>query len=670
VTVIDSRMLEILNKPDVTEALRLVPGISVIQSGQRGAPASIFVRGGDSDFNKVLIDGIAANDIGGAFDFGQLAITGVDRIEVLRQSNSVLYGSDALSGVISLTSRRGTTRIPELAYQIDGGNLGTFYNTLSLGGAVRRFDYFVQGGRFQTDNDVPNADYRNDTVASRFGVAVGGGTDLSGTLRWLSTDLGNPNGITLYGITDDSRSATEQTYATVAAQSQWSRRWQSVIRFGSVDRRFAFLNPSPSGEAFDPFGFGANYIGDTVTLTAANGQSVTGRAILDFGFSPFPSRFESHTTRRVLTGQASYQASAGLTVSMGARYEREAALDAGGAATATRDSCGVFGEARASLGNRVSITAGVGYERNAAFEDAVTPRLSLVASLRSARAGDTRLVLNAGSGIKAPDVFQQQNSLFGLIAATPTGAVVDPIGPERSRSFDIGVEQGLGGNRARVRLAYFDNDFHDLIEFVNRNVLPQVGVPLADVPASAFGAYVNSQSFRARGIEMSAEAAPVDVLRIRASYTYLDAEVSESFAGGALAPSMNPAFPGVPIGAFSPLVGNRPFRRPTHSGTLFVSYVRGGAQVAMSAYFSGARDDSTFLGGSDQFFGNSLLLPNEDLSPAFQKWDLSAGYQVHPRLRPYVSIENLFDRQYAASFGFPSLPLTARAGVNIRLGGD
>jgi iron complex outermembrane receptor protein/vitamin B12 transporter len=90
--------------------------------------------------------------------------------------------------------------------------------------------------------------------------------------------------------------------------------------------------------------------------------------------------------------------------------------------------------------------------------------------------------------------------------------------------------------------------------------------------------------------------------------------------------------------------------------------------IALSTYFSGKRDDSTFL--SDEFFGDSLLLPNKDLDKAYQKVDLSAGVAVHPRLKVYTSIENLFNQDYEASFGFPALPLTARIGARITLGGD
>ncbi len=144
VTVIDEETLEAINKLDVLEALRLVPAAQIVQVGQRGGATSLFLRGGESNFTKVLIDGIPANDIGGGFDFSQLTLASVERIEVLRQTNSVIYGSDALTGVVDISTRRGTSRVPALEYMIDGGNLGTFNNALSFGGAYKRFDYFSQ----------------------------------------------------------------------------------------------------------------------------------------------------------------------------------------------------------------------------------------------------------------------------------------------------------------------------------------------------------------------------------------------------------------------------------------------------------------------------------------------------------------------------------------------
>ena len=187
-TVLDAAAIDALGNTDLLEPLRSVPGVAVVQTGARGGPTSLFVRGGSSNFNKVLVDGVPANDIGGAFDFADLSTSGVDNVEVLRGSNSVLYGSDAMTSVINIATRRGTTRVPEARFSIDGGNFGTSHEDVSVGGAAQRVDYFAGYAHLSTDNDVPNNDYRNDTFASRVGVAVGAKTQLTGTFRLIDTD--------------------------------------------------------------------------------------------------------------------------------------------------------------------------------------------------------------------------------------------------------------------------------------------------------------------------------------------------------------------------------------------------------------------------------------------------------------------------------------------------
>src|SRR5262249_48236903 len=144
------------NKFDVLEDLRQVSGLQIVQVSQRGGAASLFIRGGESSFNKIMIDSVPSNAIGGGFDFAQLSNTGVADIEVLKGSNSVLYGADALAGVVNITTKRGTSTIPELQYSVDGGNFGTVNNAVSLGGAFRQFDYFSEFERFDTRGSYPN----------------------------------------------------------------------------------------------------------------------------------------------------------------------------------------------------------------------------------------------------------------------------------------------------------------------------------------------------------------------------------------------------------------------------------------------------------------------------------------------------------------------------------
>ena len=668
VTVIDRATLESSGKADVSDALRLVPGAQVVAAGGRGSTTSMFVRGGTSSFNKVLIDGVPVNDIGGVFDFGDLDTGGVDRIEVLRNANSVLHGNDALAGVVSISTARGRTRTPEARYSIDAGTLGTGRHDMSVGGSTDRIDYFAGFSHVATDNDVPNNAYTRNNLAARVGAAVSPATDVTAVFRAARGTSGLPNATAYYGLADDSTRTSTTRLFSLAADSRVSPRVKTSLRYAVVRSDYSTTNPAPTGEYFDPFGFGGNYLGTPVTITGANGYRVTGQAILDYGGS-YPSPFDAGMTRHLVSGQSTFRLNTSWSASGGARIEHERGFSvyAGSRRETHRLNSGAFAEVQGMAGV-AAVTAGVGVDDNAVFGFAVSPRASLAVYLRKPSVagtwGDTRVIVNAGRGIKAPTLSQELDSLYGLVNAAVSG--VEPIGPERSRAFDVGLEQAILKGRLRVRAAYFNNTFSDLIEYVSKSALTRVGVTAEAAAATQYGAYVNAQSYEAQGIEMSSEAR-VGALSVRAAYMYLAAEVTRSFSGGVLEPAENPAFPGIKIGQYAPLVGARPFRRPAHSGSLLVGYARGPLLVSVSGYFSGRQDDSTFL--TDAYFGYSMLLPNQNLGAAFQKVDLAAGYALHPRARWYVSVDNLLNQRYEAAAGFPALPMTARTGITLSVGG-
>lgn len=130
-----------------------------------------------------------------------------------------------------------------------------------------------------------------------------------------------------------------------------------------------------------------------------------------------------------------------------------------------------------------------------------------------------------------------------------------------------------------------------------------------------------------------------------------------------------PAFAAADRGSITgPLVGAQPFRRAPHSGSVSAIYAKSRTQLSLAGYFVGRQDASTFL--FDTAFGNSLLLPNHNLGPGYQKIDASGAYLVHPRLRLYVSVENVLDQRYEAALGFPALPRAVRAGMKVTLAGD
>jgi vitamin B12 transporter len=661
---------------DVMDPLPAVPGLQAGQSGERGGQASLFIRGGNANSNKVLIDGVPVNDIGGTLDLSTLALTGIDHIEVFRGPNSVLYGSDALAGVVSMETPRGVTPVPELSYALNGGSFQTYQQQGELAGAWRRFDYLADLGRFDTSNSVPNSRFHDGTFAGNLGWAPTAGNGFRVTVRRIAIGLGSPNAIELFGVPDTSQTATHDTFISATYENQIAGKWHNVIRYGASRLDSHFDTPAPAGVTTDGFTF----TGLPVTIKGANGFTVSGQAFLTTA-DCCPSLSVNTANRDFVYAQTDYEFSSHLSGLLGYRYEAERGDSqftspgfSSGNSVDRRNQDFIL-QAHGDLRNRLFYSLGGGVDRNAVFGTAVTPRAGLAYYLFRPAEGllrGTKLKFNFGKGIKEPTIFDETNSLFDLLQQQPGGDQliqkfgIRPVRAERSRSYDFGVQQSLT-NRALVSVTVFHNQFYDQIEFLSTSALQSLGVPQDVIDAAGFGATVNTLNFLAKGVETELQVRITNSLQARGGYTYLAARVQRSFSSDALAPSINPGFPGIPIGAFGPLIGARPFRRAPHTGFLAVTYSRPRWSALLQGVFVGRRDDSTFLLDAD--FGNTLLLPNRNLDAAYHKLDFSGDYRLNRRLMLFTSLENLLNEHYSSNFGFPALPFTFRSGVKITVGG-
>ena len=326
-----------------------------------------------------------------------------------------------------------------------------------------------------------------------------------------------------------------------------------------------------------------------------------------------PSR-DSRSARQGVYGQTTYQLQPDLSVSGGGNVEREQGFpsaDIDGDPTTTRNNSAVWVEGRGTLVHRVSVTGGPRLRAQRGVRGRATRR-----GCRSRRTcgppidtefwSDTRLTFNAGKGIKATSGVPGDNSLFTLLQRTPAGAAlaadagIGPVGPERGRNVDVGIEQGMWSGRARARVAYFDNAFYDLVE---------IGQPQPAAAARHSGGRRGG-----RGTERQRQLAVVhgegrrDCRPTRRSagsgsrrrITHLNAErhevAVERRAHAVVQPGVSRASRSATSARCS---GSSPFRRPANTGSLLVSYTQGPAAVAVSGYFAGKANDSTFLGGSD-----------------------------------------------------------------------
>jgi iron complex outermembrane receptor protein/vitamin B12 transporter len=665
---------------EVQDPLRQIPGLQVTQIGQLGGTTGLSIRGGNTDANKVLIDDVPVNDIGGAVEFANFATTGIQQIEVLREPNSALYGSDALAGVVSMATARGTTKLPLFTYAGDGGNFSTYHQEVTASGVARQFDYYGAFGRLDSRNNLPNDSFHNATYVGNFGWAPNPANDIRFTVRHLSVSAGQPNGILLFGLPDDAAQKAQNTYYSGAWNNQATTKWHNEIRYSGLRLRSQFDDFAPTGI---PDGFG-DYLGAPITINGGNGYSVTGQAIFHFAGSSYPNQFATITNRDFVYAQTDYRVNPHIVALGGFKYEAERGSTQSTGFPVSAISRGNYSytvQISGDVRNRFYYNIGSGIENNGLFGLAGTPRASVAYYLARPSAtgwlSGTKLHASFGKGIKEPNLFQQASSLFDILSGVPDGNElitqfhVGQIGPENSRTYDGGVDQELWNGRARLGLTYFRNEFTNGIEFVPQAGLAELGVPAANLPAVEFGAYINSEAFRALGLEFEAEYKINSRLFARGGYTYTDAVVQRSFSSDqGVGESFNPAFNfgNIPIGAFSPLVGARPFRVAPHSGYFGLNYTRSKFYSSLTGTLVGRRDDSDFL--SDPDFGPTMLLPNRNLDGSYERLDLSGGYQVTSRLTAYANIQNLLSEHYVQAFGFPALPFSFRSGIKVTFGGE
>ena len=199
----------------------------------------------------LIIDGVSADDIGGAVNFANLSAAGYEKAELYRGPNSALFGSGAYADVLDIVTRRGVTPLPELDYAIDGGNYGTLHQEANLGGAWRRFDYFTDFNRFGTQNSTPNSEFHNASYLGNLGWQLLPNTELRATVRRSVSAFNSANAIALYGIPDDGVSREQDTAFGATLENRPTPRWHNLLRYAGLRLRTEYTNGGPTGICYD-----------------------------------------------------------------------------------------------------------------------------------------------------------------------------------------------------------------------------------------------------------------------------------------------------------------------------------------------------------------------------------------------------------------------------------
>jgi iron complex outermembrane receptor protein/vitamin B12 transporter len=673
--------LDLALRDDLTSALRLMPGTTAVQAGQMGAQTSLFIRGGNSDANKILLDGVSVGDLGGNFDFGPLSTTAVERAEVYRGPDSSLYGADAGSGVVSLTTPRGTTSFPSVLLQADGGNLTTSREELEVAGAHSKLDYLGAFSWLQTANDLPNDEYHVATTAANLGWQLNGSTQLRATLHYGVDATGDPNAWDFYHVADNATEKDQDLFISSSIDNQTTASFHNLLRYGAARKREQFNQWAQEG-SIDGYGDG---LGNLLTITGANGYAVTGQAILDFGGS-YPNGYQQVSNRDQLAYQGDYKITPHLIALIGFHYadERATLVDPSYAENYSdeRSDYDYLASVHGDFKGRFFYTLGGSLERNSLFGTETSPRAGLSYQVLRAHGkifSGTRILFNYGDGVREPKLTDKFYSLAYNLPLIAQQLHIGPLAAPSTRTYEGGVAQAFFGERLTFRSSYFHNEFGKEIESVPAPFLLTVFPSLTKNDLGSFytndsSLTFNTQAFRAQGVETTIESGIGKNIFFRGGYTYLDAVVQRSFTSdnAALIGGYAPMYPNnctlgtsgcIAIGAYSPLKGARPFRRPPHSGFFTASYSAGKLTGIFTSAFASRSDDSTYL--LDANYGNTLLLPNRNLDWGYAKLDLGGSYNLLSWLKVYAQAENLTDSRHIAPIGYPSLPFNIRAGMRI-----
>jgi iron complex outermembrane receptor protein/vitamin B12 transporter len=675
--------LDLELRDDLTSALRLMPGTTVVQEGQMGTQTSLFIRGGNSDANKILLDGVDTGDLGNGFDFGPLSTTAVERAEVYRGPDSSLYGAGAGSGVISLTTPRGTTSYPSILLQADAGNLSTSREELEVAGAHSKLDYLGAFSWLQTANDLPNDEYHVATTAANLGYQLNGATQLRGTLHYGVDATGVPNAWDFYHIVDSATQKDQDLFISASIDNQTTEAFHNTIRYGATRKREQYTQWAQEGGGdYDAYG---DTLGELLTITGANGYSVTGQAIQDFA-GAYPNGYQQVSNRDQLTYQGDFKFTPHLIALVGFHYEDERAtlVDPSYAENYAdeRTNYDYLASVHGDFKGRFFYTLGGSLERNSLFGTDTSPRAGVsYEALRPRKKtfSGTRILFNYGEGVREPKLTDRFYSLYYNLPMIAQQLHVGPLAAPNTRTYEGGVAQAFFGERLNFRASYFHNEFGKEIESVPAPFLLTLFPSLTAAELGSFytndaDLTFNTQAFRAQGVETTVESGFGKNLFFRGGYTYLDAVVQRSFTSdnAALIGGYAPTFPNgctlgasncITLGAYSPLVGARPFRRPPHTGFFTASYASQRITGVFTSAFASRSDDSTYL--LDANFGNSLLLPNRNLDWGYAKLDLGGSFKLLSWLNVYAQAENLTDSRHIAPIGYPSLPFNLRTGLRI-----
>lgn len=598
ITVVTGEELRARGIRFVLDWLREAPGATVVQNGSFGSVTSLFLRGGESDYTRVLLDGVPINTPGGSINLAHLSTDNVERIELLRGPASVLYGSDAVAGVLHVITRRGRGE-GRLSGSLRAGSLGTSDVRLGYDGANGRTDWSMALSRYETDGTYGfNNRYRSIEGSGRLAHRPDPRTDLALTARWGEHRAHFPTDFD--GAARDSNQFT--TDGSLALSLDAGRELHSRLAIRLLAALFdgdgAFEDRSDGPHDMAGFAF------------AGSRQSRLARRIADVRLLARPAQRVHLTTGLEYSTEAERQASTTTSDFGDGPFTESDTFD-----RRRRNTAG-YGQAVWKAGEALDVQGGVRLDWNQVFGTFATWRGGVVVR----PVGALRLHGAMGTAFKAPTFSEQ-------FADSPFERGDPGLRPERTVSWEAGVEGTLAAGRLTGSATWFDQRFRDLIQYTSSS---------PDEPT-----YVNVGRARSHGLELGTVWSALEQVSLHLTWTVLRTRVED--AGGSTGPGFSP--------------GERLLRRP---GSTINAGVRWrpteGAHVGADVARVGARDDVDFR-----------VFPAERVTlPGYTVVNLSTDLPARGPLVATLAVRNLFDERFDSVVGFPGIGRVVLVGVRTK----
>lgn len=591
VSIITSDLIQQKQLKTIVDVLKEIPGLSITQLGGPGKQTSVFLRGTNSNHTLVILDGVKMNDPSSpsnAFDFSSLNVYDISRIEVVRGSQSTLYGSDAIGGVINIITKKGSGK-PQYHFEGEGGSNNYYRSNLSALGSFGNLNYSFFASQAASDGisasnkiygNVENDGFSNSALAANLEMIFDENLK-AGFIYKFSKSKADLDQNEKLG--DDPNYTFKQeehlarfNFSALSFKGLWKQNLSAsfIRRFSNALDLPDAIHKNISSDSYNK--------GSRFKIDWQNNLYFIPQNLITFGVE-----------RETETANSSYSSN-GDWGPFNSVFPKQSVY-----------TTGIYLQDQFEYNKSLFVTAGIRYDKHQKFGSVSTFRIAPVYFIQST---NTKIKFSYGNGFKAPSLYYLYDPAFGN----------PELKPEKSKSWDAGIEQFIDNGNYSFSITYFSADINDMFGY-DKNFKT-----------------INIAKAKSSGVEITT-LAKFNKLSFNANYTYTNA---------------------IDDYELSPEYKQELLRRPKNQFYFYANYfISQDFDANISVKYVGKRIDKDF----SSFPAKRITLQDYTL------FNIAMNYKLFDEVTLNGRIENLFDKKYEEVLYYGTLGRTFYIGFNASL---